>query len=741
MKNREVSFQWKPAKMQRCGASLTDVLAGAVLLTGIEGLAWQCLRPQPLLAVPAALLTAAGLGAGVLLRWEKRWQRLTLCGVLLVLLAAGLLCRGQVAASMAALGNLAANHRFLTTGVYTPPYEAAGNVWLVLLPLGALLGFGVGLLLRLRRRTVAAAVCGLAAVALRATGFLSGGWFFACLLLGALLFFARPVARGRGKAVAAALLALTLLAGIVPEGLSASAATAGSGVSVLHRWLYETSPNPLPEGQISGAAVYEGNSDPALRVTMAHWTPLYFRGYVAGDYVGTGWRQLTPWQTEENAAQLYTLQSEYFFPATQLAAASGAATAENRLQWQVLGACQASAYVPYGAAGLESVLNAGDITGEGMTAPSASSYEAALYPVEESYLLQKQLSSGGGSAAYRQGEAYYRQWVYDQYLAVPQDTYAALTERFTPTAGGTVAAKAAVLRFLSENITYRESLGALVSQDVAAALVSGGQQGSSVQYATLTALLLRCCGVPARYVEGYAVTRQQAEALPDGATLTLTQRSAHAWAEYYLDGVGWLPFDTAPDYADNIVYTLPDGGEPSETGKGDALPDREDPPAEEKPEPEPAPESPDGSRVRVFIRSVLLTVLAALLLLSAALAVRTVLLRRKWLGCRRRFADADGAVACQAMLHTLYAYLSAVAPDTDWRVASSRRSSALGALLGEAAEELLAQEQEVWFSRHEIGASHRRQIELLLANTRRLWQRRTSALQRIQQRFITGKVM
>lgn len=25
---------------------------------------------------------------------------------------------------------------------------------------------------------------------------------------------------------------------------------------------------------------------------MDHWTPLYLRGYVAGEYTGTGWQQL-----------------------------------------------------------------------------------------------------------------------------------------------------------------------------------------------------------------------------------------------------------------------------------------------------------------------------------------------------------------------------------------------------------------------------------------------------------------
>lgn len=223
---------------------------------------------------------------------------------------------------------------------------------------------------------------------------------------------------------------------------------------------------------------------------------------------------------------LYSLQSGYFFPAQQLAKANGEAESENHVTIQVLGACRSVAYTPYGGGdGLESALDARDLTGEGMTAPTQRSYEAALYPVEESYLLQQQLAQAEADSDYRTGESVYRQWVYDHYLTVPQDTYDALTAQFSPGQGwNTTQAKTAISRFLAANLTLREGTVTPATGDVAAWLLTGARQGYSVHYATLTTLLLRCCGIPARYVEGYVVTRQQAEALSDGAQLTLTQR-------------------------------------------------------------------------------------------------------------------------------------------------------------------------------------------------------------------------
>ena len=246
----------------------------------------------------------------------------------------------------------------------------------------------------------------------------------------------------------------------------------------------------------------------------------------------TGWQQLAARRLTEEAPMLYSLQSGYFFPAQQLAKANGEAESENHVTIQVLGACRSVAYTPYGGGdGLESALDARDLTGEGMTDPTQRSYEAALYPVEESYLLQQQLAQAETDSDYRTGESVYRQWAYDHYLTVPQDTYDALTAQFTPGQGwNTTQAKTEISRFLAANLTLREGTVTPATGDVAAWLLTGARQGYSVHYATLTTLLLRCCGIPARYVEGYVVTRQQAEALSDGAQLTLTQRAAHAWA-------------------------------------------------------------------------------------------------------------------------------------------------------------------------------------------------------------------
>ena len=70
------------------------------------------------------------------------------------------------------------------------------------------------------------------------------------------------------------------------------------------------------------------------------------------------------------------------------------------------------------------------------------------------------------------------------------------------------------------------------------------QQGYCTYYASAATVLLRCAGIPARYVEGVRVdsgigSRDLYEA--DGS-------QAHAWCEAYLEGYGWIVVDATPGF-------------------------------------------------------------------------------------------------------------------------------------------------------------------------------------------------
>ena len=66
--------------------------------------------------------------------------------------------------------------------------------------------------------------------------------------------------------------------------------------------------------------------------------------------------------------------------------------------------------------------------------------------------------------------------------------------------------------------------------------------GYCTYYASAMAVMLRSLGIPARYVEGYAMPMTSSN-----RTYTITNQQAHAWVEVYFEGYGWVQFEpTAP---------------------------------------------------------------------------------------------------------------------------------------------------------------------------------------------------
>jgi len=64
------------------------------------------------------------------------------------------------------------------------------------------------------------------------------------------------------------------------------------------------------------------------------------------------------------------------------------------------------------------------------------------------------------------------------------------------------------------------------------------KKGYCTYFASAMAVLSRSAGLPSRYVEGFKVPEG-----PSGRNRPITGENAHAWAEIYIEGFGWLPFD------------------------------------------------------------------------------------------------------------------------------------------------------------------------------------------------------
>lgn len=83
------------------------------------------------------------------------------------------------------------------------------------------------------------------------------------------------------------------------------------------------------------------------------------------------------------------------------------------------------------------------------------------------------------------------------------------------------------------------------------------KSGYSIHFASAATEIFRYYGIPARYAEGYIVDKNAAKNKLSGSPITLTDADFHAWTEYYLTGIGWIPFESTPEYFDKMP--LPNG--------------------------------------------------------------------------------------------------------------------------------------------------------------------------------------
>lgn len=78
------------------------------------------------------------------------------------------------------------------------------------------------------------------------------------------------------------------------------------------------------------------------------------------------------------------------------------------------------------------------------------------------------------------------------------------------------------------------------------------KKGYCTHFATTAVLLFRMKGIPARYVAGYSVEPEKFREQEDGKYLAeATGEDAHAWAEIYVSGKGWVPAETTPGYVEH----------------------------------------------------------------------------------------------------------------------------------------------------------------------------------------------
>jgi protein-glutamine gamma-glutamyltransferase len=184
---------------------------------------------------------------------------------------------------------------------------------------------------------------------------------------------------------------------------------------------------------------------------------------------------------------------------------------------------------------------------------------------------------------YSEYEKLYREYVHRAYTILPEGLIN-IKRDFAPsrvmTRTGSVTEKIAYVKsYLEENTQYSLTPGKLPEgEDFVEYFIYQNKVGYCAHYASAATLMLRTLGIPARYVEGYAIGAESiyrntgtqettrytnVEAKSNTVTqceVNVMDYHAHAWVEVYFDNCGWIPVEFTPgsavDYNETVVADM-----------------------------------------------------------------------------------------------------------------------------------------------------------------------------------------
>ena len=325
-------------------------------------------------------------------------------------------------------------------------------------------------------------------------------------------------------------------------------------------------------GEVGGAGAFSQNDTKQLLLTVKKkpQEKMYLQGYIGNVYEDNRWKaegetEFHKWLRSQNTKGrsvrnlLYQQLKDIF--------------AQETLHIENIGANKVYKYIPYGGYYEEkdSIVADAYVKGEGKT------YDVRYCPFSVSDLKRVKKTKSDLENAYFQ-------YVSKQNTEVPKT----IEKTFQTEIKTKIRAKDVwgimreVASALKVQADYSLEPGrTLRGKDVAEYFYFENKKGYCEHFATVATLMLRMKGIPARYVAGYAVSPSAFTQKEDGTyEAVVTGASAHAWAEAYVEGIGWIPVETTPGYGDG---TVGDAKEETETtGYPSEVTEKEEPTQDEK---------------------------------------------------------------------------------------------------------------------------------------------------------------
>lgn len=119
-----------------------------------------------------------------------------------------------------------------------------------------------------------------------------------------------------------------------------------------------------------------------------------------------------------------------------------------------------------------------------------------------------------------------------------------------------------IQNMLWENADYTIDPGEIPEgEDVAEYFLFERKAGYCQHFATAAVLMYRMYGIPSRYATGFLVSPEDFIQEEDGKWKAVIKgEKAHAWAEIYIDNLGWIPVETTPPGSVTGIEVVESGG-------------------------------------------------------------------------------------------------------------------------------------------------------------------------------------
>lgn len=319
-------------------------------------------------------------------------------------------------------------------------------------------------------------------------------------------------------------------------------------------------------GKTSGI---EFNDSTALTLKLPAFNEtIYLKGYIGGEYKDNRWYPLdinadtVDFDDDFSAQNLYVQDLNYVYAVSK---AFSTPIKRNNIDITVKSASKKFAYAPYyslyssdkpsqkqkSEPTLESFVKLGrtNYSLEFLGEPIGSSVDSVMMLAEKNSKLDSKVKKAADK---------YKDFVYQNYTTYyDSDALKQAYEKISDMLDDNYNYKdvyTAIKIYFNQNYTYDLNPGITPDdKDFIDYFMTKQKKGYCTYFATVGTQLLRMFGFPARYAEGYFIVPKQLDISDDDDeskiyTLDIKDRSAHAWAEVYIDDVGWVPAEFTPGY-------------------------------------------------------------------------------------------------------------------------------------------------------------------------------------------------